>query len=126
MTIKRIHLLALIALFVVACGSMGSLGDLAGILGSTGTSDPSDVRGVVSSVDTNARRIDLNVNYVNNLRQDGGGSSIYYDQNTVVEFNGRTYSPSNLERGDEISVVGTNQGGQFIATRITVLQDVSR
>lgn len=107
------------------CGSLGNLGGLGDILGSTGQNDQSDIRGYVTRVDTNARRIDLDVNTVNNLREDRSGSSIYYDQNTVVEYQGKQYSPENLERGDQISVTGVNKSGQYVARRITVLRDVS-
>lgn len=120
--------LAVLTVLLVACGS-GGLGDLGGtlgdILGSTGTEDNSDLRGTVLAVDTSDRRIDLDVSYINNLRDDRRGSTIYYDSNTVVEYQGNTYSPANLERGDEISVVGSNVNGRFVADRITVTRDVS-
>lgn len=112
-------------LMAAACGSLGDLGGLGDILGSTGQDDQSDIRGYVTRVDTSARRIDLDVNTVNNLREDRAGSSIYYDQNTVVEYRGQQYSPENLERGDQISVTGVNNGGRYVARRITVLRDVS-
>ena len=114
-----------VLLMAAACSSLGNLGVLGDILGSTGQNDQSDIRGYVTRVDTNARRIDLDVNTVNNLRESRAGSSIYYDQNTVVEFQGKQYSPENLEKGDQISVTGSNSGGQYVARRITVLRDVS-
>ncbi len=123
---KRLALAGLLVL-ATACGSSG-LGDLGGtigdILGSSGSTDRSDVRGTVVSVNTSDRRIDLDVTYVNNLRDNQRGS-IYYDANTVVEFQNRQYRPEDLERGDEISVQGTNENGRFVADRITVLRDVT-
>ncbi len=119
---------AAVAVLVIAlagCAGLGGLGDLGGILGSTGADNSSDARGVVSRVDMNDRRIDLDVNYVNNLRQDSRGSSIYFDSNTVVEFNNKSYRPEDLERGDEISIQGANQNGRYVASRITVLRDVN-
>lgn len=118
---------ALVAVFALGCGSgmLPDLGDLGDILGSSGSDDRSDVRGTVLTVDTSQRRIDLDVEYVNNLRDERRNSSIYYDGDTVVEFQGRTYRPEDLERGDEISVVGSNRSGRFVADRITVLRDVS-
>lgn len=126
--LKKLSLAAVLGtvlLMATACGSLGDLGGLGDILGSTGQDDQSDIRGYVTRVDTNARRIDLDVNTVNNLQQSRAGSSIYYDQNTVVEFQGKQYSPENLENGDQISVSGVNSNGQYVARRITVLRDVS-
>ena len=126
--LKKFSLAAVLGsalLMAAACGSLGDLGGLGDILGSTGQDDQSDIRGYVTRVDTSARRIDLDVNTVNNLREDRAGSSIYYDQNTVVEYQGRQYSPENLERGDQISVTGVNNSGRYVARRITVLRDVS-
>lgn len=123
---KRLAM-ATIFVFTVGCGGgflpdLGSLGD---ILGSTGADDESDVRGTVRTVDTSARRIDLDVNTINNLRDERSNSSIYYDGDTVVEYQNRTYRPEDLERGDEISVVGSNQNSRFVADRITVLRDAT-
>jgi predicted GNAT family acetyltransferase len=57
-------------LLTAACGSMGgdggglgSIGDI--ILGSPSSTTSSDVKGAVTYVDTGARRIDLDVTYVN-------------------------------------------------------------
>ncbi len=126
----RIATLALAALLVTACGSTGgTLGDLGSIiLGSPSTTQPSDVRGAVDYVDTNARRIDLNVSYVNNLRSTGSDQrgSIYYDNETRVQFEGRDYAVTDLERGDEIEVRGVNDNGKYVAEVITVTRDVTR
>jgi hypothetical protein len=126
----RTAALALTAVLLAACGTgggLGSIGDI--ILGSPSTTQSSDVRGTVSGIDTGARRIDMDVTYVNNLRQSGGTSSrgsIYYDNNTRVVFNGQEYRVDDLERGDEIEVVGHNDNGRYVAETITVVRDVSR
>jgi len=119
--------LALAAFLVAACGTGGGLGDLGSIiLGSPSTSQPSDVRGAVTYVDTNARRIDLDVSYVNNLRNESSQrGSIYYDNNTRVEYQGQTYNVTDLERGDEVEVRGINDNGRYIAQTITVTRDAS-
>jgi hypothetical protein len=117
--------IAILTVLLAGCAGLG-LGDLGDILGSSGGDDASDVRGTVLLVDSANRRIDLDVSYINNLRDERRGSSIYYDSQTVVEFQGRTYRPEDLERGDEISVRGSNRDGRFVADRITVLRDVSR
>lgn len=117
-------------LMTTACGSMGdgglgSIGDI--ILGSPSSSQSSDVKGTVASIDTNARRIDLNVTYVNNLRDNNNGQrgSIYYDNNTTVTYNNQNYSVTDLERGDEIEVRGAASNGQYIATQIVVVRDAT-
>ena len=119
-------------LLTAACGSMGgdggglgSIGDI--ILGSPSTTTSSDVRGSVAYVDTSARRIDLDVTYINNLRDNNRGQrgSIYYDNNTRVLYQNREYNVTDLERGDEIEVTGVNDNGRYVARTITVVRDVS-
>ena len=117
-------------LITAACGSMGngglgSIGDI--ILGSPSSTQSSDVKGTVAAIDTNARRIDLNVSYINNLRDDNNGQrgSIYYDSNTRVTYNNRDYGVTDLERGDEIEVKGVADNGRYIAQQIIVVRDVS-
>jgi hypothetical protein len=121
---RKISLLA-VALLVAACGSVG-LGDLGTILGSPSSTQASDVQATVNSVDTQAQRIDVNVNYVNNLRNTQGSTqSIYYDSHTQVVFQGnKNYRPEDLERGDEISVRGSNVNGRYVADTITVTRNV--
>ncbi len=124
----RIATLAIAAMLLSACGSAGgTLGDIGNIiLGSPSTSQSSDVTGTVTAIDTNARRIDMNVSYVNNLRPSSSDrtGSIYYDNNTKVVYNNSTYAVTDLERGDEISVVGVNDNGRYLAQTITVTRNV--
>jgi hypothetical protein len=117
-------------LITAACGSMGdgglgSIGDI--ILGSPSSTQSSDVKGTVASIDTGARRIDLNVTYINNLRDNNNGQrgSIYYDSNTRVTYNNQSYAVTDLERGDEIEVQGVADNGRYLAQQITVVRDVS-
>lgn len=122
---RRATLLAAV-LLLAACGSSNPFGDLGGILGSPSASQPSNVSGVVTGVDTNAQRIDLNVNYVNQLRPSSSQStgSVYYDSQTRVTYQGQTYRPTDLERGDQITVNGYNNNGRYLATDITVTRNV--
>ena len=128
---RRATLVLTALLLTAACGSMGgdgglgSIGDI--ILGSPSSTTSSDVRGQVEYVDTSARRIDLDVTYINNLRDNNNGQrgSIYYDNNTRVEFQGQSYNVTDLERGDEIEVKGFNSSGKYVAQTITVVRDVS-
>lgn len=125
----RTAALVLAVALTAACGSTGgTLGDLGKIiLGSPSSSQSSDVRGVVSYIDTGARRIDLDVTYINNLRDNNNGQrgSIYYDNNTRVMYQNQQYNVTDLERGDEISVIGVNNNGRYVAETITVVRDVS-
>jgi hypothetical protein len=124
----RTATLVLATLLLAACGTggMGSLGDI--ILGSPSSTESSDVQGYVDSIDTRNQRIDLDVSYINNLRQSGTNQqgSIYYDSRTRVVFEGRDYRVEDLERGDQISVRGSNNNGRYVAETIEVLRDVSR
>lgn len=121
---KSIIAITLASAFVLACGSGIGLPDLEDILGSSSQDERSDIRGYVERIDTSQRRIDLDVNMVNNLRDSRPGSSIYYDQNTVVEYQNQQYDPVDLERGDYIGAEGSNVNGRYVATRIVVLDNV--
>lgn len=119
---RKLSVLAMV-LLLAACGS-GGLGGLGDILGSTGSTDTSDIRGTVSRIDTSNQMIVLDVSYINNLRDDRQGSTVYYDSNTVVEYQGNKYSVTDLERGDEVSITGRNSGGRYIADRVVVTRNV--
>jgi len=108
-------------LLLAACGSLGDLGS---ILGSSSPTQQSTISGTVNNIDTQAQRIDLNVAYVNNLRNSQPNQSIYYNSQTRVLYNNQTYSPTDLERGDEISVTGVNDNGRYVANTITVTRNV--
>jgi hypothetical protein len=112
---------------LAACGSTGGLGDISDIiLGSPSSTEPSDVKGTVQYVDTSAQRIDLDVSYINNLRtNDSQRGAIYYDSRTRVVYQGNEYRVTDLERGDQIEVRGSNVNGRYVAETITVVRDVS-
>jgi len=126
---RRAIVLSVAVLLLASCGSMGnggSLGDI--ILGSPSSTQSSDVQGYVNSVDTRNQLINLDVTYVNNLRQSGNGTNqrgtIYYDSRTRVLYNNREYNVTDLERGDQISVRGVNDNGRYLAETIDVVRDV--
>lgn len=81
--------------------------------------DPTVVRGTVGNVYDADRRIDVDSPY-----DDRRSTPVYYDDRTVVIFEGREHEPENLERGDEISVTGQRRDNRFVADRITVERDV--
>jgi len=123
---RRLSLLAAV-LLIAACSSNSGLGDLGSIFGTpqTSSSNPSSVQATVNFIDPTNQRIDVNINYVNNLRNSQGNQSIYYDNRTRVVYNGNSgYSPTDLERGDQISVTGSNNNGRFLADTITVTRNI--
>lgn len=130
MNVNRIpHLLtlALAALTLAACGSIG----LPDILGGGGdrrtTGDAVTVRGTVERVDTSSRLIVVDGDARYNLRNTGSGDrlTLYYDDRTTVVFEGRTYDPRDLERGDRIVADVDDTGNRLIAERIEVTYDVT-
>ncbi|HWW60482.1 MAG TPA: DUF5666 domain-containing protein, partial [Thermoanaerobaculia bacterium] len=65
--------------------------------------------------------------YQSMLSNSGSGSSVrvYFDNRTTVDYQGQTYRPQDLERGDEVTVQVDESGNQLVANRMTVLRDVS-
>ena len=104
-------------LLLAACGSSG-LGDIFGPQTSN-TASTSDVYGTVNSVDTRNQRIDLTDDY-------GRASTIYYDSRTRVTYQNQTGSPSQLERGDRVSIHLVSGNNGSVADTITVTQSVSQ
>lgn len=121
---------ALAALLLASCGSMGNggIGDIGDIiLGSPSSTQSSDVQGYVNSIDTRNQIITLDVRTINNLRPSSTNQrgTIYYDSRTRVIYRGREYRVTDLERGDQISIRGYNNNGQYLAETIEVLRSVS-
>ena len=118
---------ALAVLLLSGCGSSG-IGDILGGGGSTSSSG--DLRGTVDYVNTQNRYIDLtNVSDYSSRLADGSSrgrtARVYYESGTPVEYQGNTYRPEDLERGDEVAVRLDQSGNQLIARSMTVLYDSS-
>ena len=111
------------ALLLVAACSSGR-GNHNGVLGSPSPNAPSTVTGTVNFVDPTAQRIDLNVSTVNDLHASRDTASIYYDSHTQLLYSGGNYTPSQLERGDQVSVRGYNDNGRYVADTIKVTKNV--
>ena len=47
--------------------------------------------------------------------------TVRYDTSTTVQFEGRSYKPENLERGDEVEIEVRNLNGQLLAEQILVV-----
>jgi hypothetical protein len=83
-----------------------------------------DLRGTVDSVDTRSGSILLTntSGYGSMLSSAGSGSTVrvYYDNNTQVLWNGQSYSPSQLDRGDQVDVQVRQSGNRLVADTMTV------
>lgn len=92
----------------------------------------SDVRGTISYIDTRERTLEIQTSgSSSNFSSGSTGSStgrsgvvlVHYDANTAVEYQGRSYKPENLERGDEVEVEIRDVGGRLMAEEILVVRD---
>jgi hypothetical protein len=118
-TTKVIAAAAFALLVAAACSTGGSYGDIFG----TNANNRYDIRGTIDSIDTSSRSIWLtNASGYNTSLASGGGSAVrlYYDDRTTVMFQGRSYHPQDLERGDEVVVRAAQSGNQVIAESMDV------
>jgi hypothetical protein len=112
-------------LLMAACGTSGNgIGDIFGNGGSPTTSNAAyQIRGTVDSVDTRGQSIFLtNVSGYNTNLNTGRSDSlrIYYDNRTTLNYQGQTFRPDQLERGDEVTVRVDQSGNQLIAETMDV------
>lgn len=128
---KKMSLAAIAAVVLLtACGDMGGVLNPNTSSGGNYPSSPStysqEFVGTVSSVDSNNKRIDVTVNSVNGRSVNPYTNTFYYDNRTRVVYNGQTtYTPQNLERGDQIDVqLTSSNNNQALADTITVVGDV--
>ena len=81
-------------------------------------SNGSPVTGTVTYVDTANHTVTIDTGY--------GTQVVSYYSNTPVYWNGRTYRPQDLERGDQVSVTFRDNGnGNLQAQTFTVTRNVS-
>jgi len=96
-----------------------------------------DLRGTVRTVDTRNRTLEIDRSQSENrFNSDSGryGDSnngygtvlVRYDAGTTVRFQGRDYSPENLERGDVVQIQARDDNGRLTAQRIDVLGENGR
>ncbi|HEU4889272.1 MAG TPA: hypothetical protein VFV49_15405 [Thermoanaerobaculia bacterium] len=126
-TTKSLAAASLALILLAACGSSG-MGDILG--GGSSNQGNYEIRGTVESVDVNSRSIFLSnvTGYNASMLSNGGSGStvrVYYDDRTPVEFNGQSYRPSDLERGDQVAVRVDESGNNLLAESMTVIRDVS-
>ncbi len=118
---KSLIAAVLAVMFLGACSS-GGLGD---VLGGGNNNSTYNITGTVDSVDTSSRSIWLtNVSGYNGsyLQSGSNGSTVrvYYDDQTSVEWQGRSYRPQDLERGDQVTVRVDQQGSTLVAESMNV------
>ena len=89
-----------------------------------------DLRGTVRYIDTRDRTLEIEpVRNSRFMSGTGSGSSrsgvvvVHYDAQTVVEFEGKRYTPDNLEKGDEVEVDVRDSNGRLMAEEIVVVRD---
>jgi hypothetical protein len=122
---------ATVALLVMAaCGTYGNGGDIYGsgnpnngYPSSNGSYGSSQISGTVDSVDTRSQSVYLtNVNGYNSNLNTGRGNSVrvYYDKRTTLNYQGQSYRPDQLERGDEVTVNVDQSGNRLIAQSMDV------
>ena len=91
------------------------------------STSPTDISGTVNYVDSNSGLISIDTSYMNNLRNTQNNYIVYYDSRTrVVYQNNSSYRPTDLERGDQVSIRGFYDGNRFTADTITVTRNVRR
>jgi len=113
---------AMVLLLLAACGSSNPLGGVFG--GGTPTTTTNEIRGTVDSVDLNSNSVYLtNVSNNNGSMLSNSGSSVrvYFDNRTTVDYNGQTYRPTDLERGDQISARIDQSNNQMYASSMSVI-----
>ncbi len=125
LSISYLTMLVVAAAVLAGCGSSG-IGDVLGGSRDSGRLT-SDVRGTVDSVDTRNRLIvvDLEGSTLNLRGGDDDEIVLYYDSGTTVDYQGQSYRPEDLERGDRIVADVDETGDRLFARDVRVLYDVS-
>src|SRR2546421_9143091 len=117
---NRKALLAVAAAMLLILVGCGSASDIFG----TNQNKTNDIRGTVSSIDANSHSIWLtNTSGYNSSMLSSSGSGdvrVYYDNNTRVSYNGQSYRPEDLDRGDQVDVQVTQSGNRLVADRVDV------
>ena len=103
------------------------MGDIFG--GGTSNDQNYEIRGTVDYVDSGTRSVYLRdvSGYNRSMLSSGSNDSVrvYYDERTPVSYQGQSYRPEDLERGDVVSVRVDESGNNLLAESMTVIQDVS-
>jgi hypothetical protein len=81
-----------------------------------------ELRGTVRYVDTRNRTLEIEPSRTSSFSTSRSSDVVvvYYDAQTLVEFEGRQYKPENLERGDVVEIEIRDNGGRLLAEQILV------
>lgn len=127
-SISFLTALVVAAALLAGCGSSG-IGD---VLGGSRNDDRygrvGDVQGTVTSVNTRDRTIVVDREGGSSYNLRNGGSDevvLYYDDSTRVEYQGQSFRPEDLERGDRITADVDESSNRLYAQNIQVLYDVT-
>jgi len=118
---KKSLLIALAAVTLILLAGCSSYNDNSPY--GTGGSN-NNITGTVDYVDSGNRTIVLTNTNNNGMYSSSSNlrdtMTVYYDNNTRVSWNGRTYRPEDLERGDQVDVRASNSNGHLVADSVTV------
>ena len=112
------HILAAAStvMLATACSQLGGLGSVLG--GAAQQPQASQVSGTVQSVDTRNQQIVLQAT-------NGQSVALYFDNQTQVSYQNRSYSVTNLERGDRVTArIQQAQNGGYYTDLVQVEQSV--
>ncbi|HEV2852344.1 MAG TPA: hypothetical protein VHC97_06020 [Thermoanaerobaculia bacterium] len=120
----------LAAVVLTGCGSTG-VGDVLG--GGRGSDNSTynragSVQGTVASVNTRDRYVVVDVEDSRYDLRNGNENqqvTLYFDDRTDVEYQGKNYQPDDLERGDRIRAEVDDSGSRMVAQQIEVLYDAT-
>ena len=102
-------------IFATACSQLGGLGS---VLGGMGQPQSSQVSGIVQGVDTRSQQIVIQAT-------NGQQVALLFDQQTQVTYQNRSFSVTNLERGDRITArIQQTQSGGYYTDLVQVDQSV--
>jgi hypothetical protein len=119
--IRKNAVFAAMAMALLLLASCGSTSDIFG--GGNNDTYNRTLHGTVDTVDLNSNSIVLTntSGYTTNLSSGGGNSvRVYFDNNTTVAYNGQTFRPENLDRGDQVDINVRQSGNQLYADTMTV------
>jgi hypothetical protein len=112
---RRAAALSSILITLAACSQLGGLGS---VLGGAGQPQTGQVSGIVQGVDTRNQQIVLQAT-------NGQQVALFFDQQTQVTYQNRTYAVTNLERGDRVTArIQQTQNGGYYTDLVQVDQSV--
>lgn len=115
-------------LLLAGCGSSGDIFGGGNQPNYPGTSS-NMIRGTVDSVDVNGRSMILrDTNGYSSMLSSGGSGNtvrVYFDNQTSVSYEGRSYRPEDLERGDQVDVRVSQSGNRLIADTVNVVYNAN-